>query len=351
LIDPAAFHDLISGRRRGPGAALLRAFLGLVEVPYAWAVNRRNQDFDSGRKPAVTVGVPVASVGNLTLGGTGKTPAAEWIAHWLQSRGVHVGLISRGYKSKDGAPNDEALELEQKLPGVPHVQNKDRVAAARFAIDQFKCQALLLDDAFQHRRIARNLDIVLIDALEPFGFDHLFPRGTLREPLASLARASYVLLTRADLVDELERARIHQIVNRHAPAVPWGECRHAPKYLLSGTGEQQPLESLRGQRITAFCGIGNPAAFRETLTRCGYDVAAFREFPDHYAYNEKGVEELSRWAESQPAVAVVCTHKDLVKLKVNSLGGKSLQALVVGLEFMNGQAELESLLENLLSQR
>src|SRR5262249_30993830 len=116
------------------------------------------------KRPAVNVGVPVVSVGNLTLGGTGKTPAVEWIAQWFRQHGVRVGLISRGYKSADGRKNDEAMELAQRLPDVPHFQNPDRATAARAAIDDEKCQLLVLDDAFQHRRIARDLDIVLIDA-------------------------------------------------------------------------------------------------------------------------------------------------------------------------------------------
>jgi tetraacyldisaccharide 4'-kinase len=349
-MDSSKFRDLVSGRERGLGASLLRGFLRLVECPYTWAVNMRNRQFDSGRRPAVKVGVPVVSVGNLTLGGTGKTPAVEWIAQWFSRRGPRVGLVSRGYKSAAGNKNDEAMELEQRLPDVPHLQNPDRVAAAQAAISDAKCQLLVLDDAFQHRRIARDLDIVLIDASEPFGFEHLFPRGTLREPLAGLARAQYALLTRADLVDIAERSRIRSIAKSYAPNVAWGECRHAPMHLLSADGKVQPLDSLRSQPIAAFCGIGNPAAFRETLKQCGYNVAAFREFPDHHRYSESDIAELSRWAEAQDAAAVVCTHKDLVKINAATLSGKPLFAVVIGLEFLAGEQELEQLLKPLLER-
>jgi tetraacyldisaccharide 4'-kinase len=349
-MDPSKFRDLVSGRQRGLGASMLRGFLRAVECPYTWAVNVRNRQFDSGKRPAVDVGVPVVSVGNLTLGGTGKTPAVEWIGQWFRQRGIRVGLISRGYKSADGRKNDEAMELAQRLPDVPHLQNPDRVAAAKAAIGDEKCQLLVLDDAFQHRRIARDLDIVLIDASEPFGFDHLFPRGTLREPLAGLARAQYALLTRADLVDATEGARIREVAQSHAPQIAWGECRHTPKRLLSASGEVQSLDSLRNQPIAAFCGIGNPAAFRETLKQCGYDVTAFREFPDHHRYSESDIAELSRWAETQNAAAIVCTHKDLVKIHVATLGGKPLFAVVIGLEFLAGEQELERLLKPLLER-
>jgi tetraacyldisaccharide 4'-kinase len=349
-MDPSKFRDLISGRQRGLGASMLRGFLRLVECPYTWAVSVRNRQFDSGKRPAVNVGVPVVSVGNLTLGGTGKTPAVEWIAQWFRRHGVRIGLISRGYKSADGRKNDEAMELAQRLPDVPHLQNPDRVAAARAAIDNEKCQLLVLDDAFQHRRIARDLDIVLIDASEPFGFEHLFPRGTLREPLAGLARAQFALLTRADLVDTAGRGRIREIAGSHAPNIAWGECRHAPIHLLSASGEVEPLDSLGNQLIAAFCGIGNPGAFRETLKQCGYNVTAFREFPDHHRYDENDIAELSRWAESQDATAVVCTHKDLVKINAAKLGGKPLLAVVIGLEFLTGEQELERLLKPLLER-
>jgi tetraacyldisaccharide 4'-kinase len=349
-MDPSKFRDLVSGRQSGLGAGLLRGFLRAVECPYTWAVNVRNRQFDSGKRPAVNVGVPVVSVGNLTLGGTGKTPAVEWIAQWFRKHGTRVGLVSRGYKSADGRKNDEAMELAQRLPDVPHLQNPDRVAAAYAAINDEKCLVLVLDDAFQHRRIARDLDIVLIDASEPFGFEHLFPRGTLREPLAGLARAQYALLTRADLVDVAERARIREIAKSYAPNIAWGECRHAPKQLLSSSGEVQPLDSLRNQPIAAFCGIGNPAAFRETSKQCGYNITAFREFPDHHRYDESDIAELSRWTETQNATAIVCTHKDLVKINAATLGGKPLFAIVIGLEFLAGERDLERLLKPLLER-
>ncbi len=347
MLNPANFREVVSGRKKGFGAALTRAALRIAEVPYTWAMRRRNAAFDSGRRPIERVAVPVISVGNLTLGGTGKTPLVEWIAKWYRQRGVRVTLISRGYGAQAAERNDEARELEQKLPDVPHLQNPDRVAAARTAIEEFECQLILLDDAFQHRRIARDLDIVLLDALEPFGFDHVFPRGTLREPLAGIARAQVAILTRADMVDDTERARIRGIVEKIAPAIDWAECRHAPQMLLAADGTEEPLAALRGQRVAAFCGLGNPAGFKHTLAECNYEVVAWREFPDHHNYTRDDVESLGRWATDSQAGALVCTHKDLVKLAVNSLAGKPLQAVRIGLEFSSGQAELETKLSSL----
>jgi tetraacyldisaccharide 4'-kinase len=348
MLSPSDFHQLVSGRKSGPTAKLLRGVLRLAEFPYTWVVNSRNRRFDDGRLPVEKVSVPVISVGNLTLGGTGKTPMVQWLARWFQHRGMKVSLISRGYKSAGNTQNDEARELEQQLPGVAHWQNPDRVAAARVAISELGVEVIILDDGFQHRRLARDLDMVLVDALEPFGFGHVFPRGTLREPLAGLARAHMVVLTRADMADETERARIRGIVELHAPHTRWAECVHAPRSLLASSGDEESLANIQGRRVAAFCGLGNPAGFRHTLETCHCEVKAWREFPDHFAYGRRDIEELESWASAQAVDMLVCTHKDLVKLPLDQLGGKPLRALVVGMAFLNGQDALESKLHDLI---
>ena len=186
--------------------------------------------------------------------------------------------------------------MRRLLPDVPHVQNADRVAAARQAIQEFQAELIVLDDGFQHRRIARDLDIVLLDALEPFGFGHVFPRGTLREPLAGLRRADVVVLSRAGLLGPNERAEIWRIVDSHAPAALRAETVHAPRELIAADGKELPLETIRGQSVAAFCGIGNPAGFRHTLETCGCRIAGFREFPDHHRFTSKDVELLADWS-------------------------------------------------------
>src|SRR5215218_2325723 len=184
MLRPSEFRDVVSGRRIGLVAGLTRCMLRVAEVPYTIAVTIRNRRYDRGAAKVQHVGVPTITIGNLTLGGTGKTPMVKWLAQRFQHTGLRVAILSRGYGAADGKHNDEAMELAQALPDVPHIQNRDRVAAARQAIREFDSQLLLLDDGFQHRRLGRDLDIVLLDALEPFGFEHVFPRGTLREPVA-----------------------------------------------------------------------------------------------------------------------------------------------------------------------
>ncbi len=330
-------------------AGLLRLGLRLAEIPYSLAVRWRNHRYDAGGLEVHRVPVPVVSVGNLTLGGTGKTPMVEWIARWFRQRGVRVTLISRGYGAEAGSANDEALELRQRLPDVPHVQNPDRVAAARMAVAELGCQAIVLDDAFQHRRIARDLDIVLLDALEPFGFGHVFPRGTLREPLSGLRRADLVVLSRAGMLEASAREAIRQQVAQLAPKAGWAEADHCPQGLRNACGQQQPTQSLAGKAVAAFCGVGNPAGFRQTLQLCGYRVIALREFADHYRYTRADVESLIAWADGLDVEAVLCTHKDLVKLGIDNIGRRPLWAVTIAVELLAGQADLEARLVPLAS--
>jgi tetraacyldisaccharide 4'-kinase len=259
-----------------------------------------------------------------------------------------VAVISRGYGAVAGSANDEALELRERLPEVPHIQNPNRVAAARKAVAELGCQAIVLDDAFQHRRIARDLDIVLLDALEPFGFGHVFPRGLLREPISGLRRADLVVLSRAGMLERPAREAIRQQVAQLAPKAAWAEADHGARGLRNASGRQLPTESLARKAVAAFCGVGNPAGFRHTLQLCGYRVIAFREFADHYRYTRADVESLNAWAENLEAEAVVCTHKDLVKLEIDSIGRRPLWTVTIALEFSVGQADLEAKLSRLV---
>jgi len=347
MFDANYFRALVSGHERGLRASILRTGLSLAEPFYRVGVRWRNRQFDSGKREIHRVDVPVISVGNLTVGGTGKTPMVEWLARWFRERGVRVALISRGYGAEAGSLNDEALELEEKLPDVPHLQNPDRVEAAKTAIEELETQLIVLDDAFQHRRIHRDLNIVLIDALEPFGYGHLLPRGLLREPIANLKRADVIALSRSDAVDEATRTKIRARAMKHAPQAAWLEVMHRPQSLLSTAGKENQIDSLKGQRVAAFCGIGNPAGFRHTLGELGADVVDFREFPDHHSYQRSDIDSLSAWARELHLDAVICTHKDLVKVGVERMGDCPLFALRIGLAISQGAEALTQRLESI----
>jgi tetraacyldisaccharide 4'-kinase len=188
-VNDAKFRDLISGHRRGVASSLLRGGLSLLSLPYRAGVFLRNKSFDHGLRRVSRAEVPVISVGNVTAGGTGKTPFVAYLANWFGGRSMKVVLLSRGYRALEGEVNDEKLVLDQQCPGVPHLQHPDRVRSARVACREHGAQVIILDDGFQHRRLHRDLNIVLVDALNPWGYGHLLPRGLMREPRSALRRA------------------------------------------------------------------------------------------------------------------------------------------------------------------
>lgn len=351
MFSAADFREIVSGRRTDLVASFWRGLLWIAEAPYSLAMRARNGCFDREWFSIAKVDAPVISIGNLTLGGTGKTPLVEWIARWFRREDVRVAVVSRGYGAEAGAANDEAKQLEQRMPDVPHLEDPDRRAAASLAIEELATQVVLLDDAFQHRQLHRDLDIVLLDATDPFGCDHVFPRGLLREPLAGLARADVIILSRADLVDEDRRAEIRRTIALYASAnAIVAEAVHRPKSLIGARDERLGIESLVGKKVAAFCGLGNPAAFRRTLESCGCEVVAWKEYPDHHAYSRSDIEELARWVAPLEVEAVVCTHKDLVKIELSSIGKVPLLALSIELEFTSGEEPVEAKLREVLQK-
>jgi tetraacyldisaccharide 4'-kinase len=331
----ALFHDLVSGRRRGVGATLARLGLTAASVPYGAGARLKNLLFAAGLTKSHHAGAPVVSVGNLTLGGTGKTPCVEYLARYYRDLDRRVTILSRGYGSGDG-PNDEALVLEENLSDVPHLQGADRVALAGIAVEELEADLLVLDDGFQHRRLARDLDVVLIDASVPPEMYRMFPRGVLREPISSLRRADAVMLTRCDQMD-VRFDQVRRRLLKHADSKPVVETTHAPVAWMQHGNPDRPVGSLRGRPVAAFCGIGNPDAFRRTLEDVNVEPVAFRTFPDHHAYTRTDVDDLKSWARQQPADTVLATtQKDLVKLRIDRLGERDLLALRIGLNVRAG---------------
>jgi tetraacyldisaccharide 4'-kinase len=351
MLSDTQFRELVSGRWKGPVAMALRGVLALAEHPYGWIVRWRNAQFDRGLTHPARVKAPVISIGNLTVGGTGKSPFVAWLARWFMDRNIAATIISRGYGSTSGRPNDEALELAARLPGMPHLQNPDRIAAAGEALTANPKQVLILDDAFQHRRLARDLDIVLLDALAPFGYEHLLPRGLLREPVEGLSRAQVIALTRSDAVDENRRREIETMARRLAPRAVWIELVHRPTRLVSAGGECLELADLHGEPVAAFCGIGTPAGFRHTLETCGLHISAWLELPDHCPYGERELGRVIDWLKAIDVEHVVCTRKDLVKIPREELAGKRLWAIEIELAIVRGREALEAILAQVASRK
>ena len=346
LPDADNFKRLVDGSLRGPGPMAARTLLATLAVPYGLAMAARNAAYDRGWLASFPAPVPVISVGNLTLGGTGKTPLVAWVVRTLLAGGHRPAVVSRGYGAGTGERSDEAAELAIILPGIAHVANRDRVAGARAAAAA-GADVVVLDDGFQHRRLRRNIDIVAVDATDPFGCDRLFPRGLLRESAVGLARAGAVVLTRATAVDAARRAEIRDALDRacggRLPAT-WMETEHRPVALRSAAGHTHPPDFVRGRRVVAFAGIGNPAAFRATLERMGADVVAFLPFADHHAYGDRDAALLADRAVALRAEVVATTLKDLVKLRRERLGDVPLLAVEIALQADGGAAELAALI-------
>jgi tetraacyldisaccharide 4'-kinase len=341
--------SLIRGERRGPWAAVQRGGLWLLSWPYGLTMRARNGLYNRGWKKSFRASVPVVSVGNLTVGGTGKTPCVEYVARWFRERDRRVAILSRGYGCEAGR-NDEALVLEENLPDVPHLQGTDRAALAAIAVEELESEVLVLDDGFQHRRLARNLDVVLIDATNPWGHGHLLPRGLLREPLSSLRRAGMILLTRCDQVSAERLQEIRRRVERIAAGKPIAESIHQPADLVDANGAASDLQQLHGRPLAAFCGLGNPEAFRSTLTRLGAEIGAFRTFPDHHPYSRADLDALRSWARQQAKeCVVVTTQKDLVKIRLTQLGDRPLRALRIQLHLLWGGEHLDHQLKEVLA--
>lgn len=324
---------------------MVRWTLGCLTPFYRIAVWFRNRQFDTGSRPIESVDVPVISIGNLTTGGTGKTPLVVWVCQLLRRHDVRVAIVSRGYgaEQQDGkiSLNDEALELEHRLPDVPHLQDSDRVKIARIAIEELEPESIVLDDGFQHRRLRRDLDIVLIDATNPFGYGRLLPRGLLREPIGALRRCDAIVVTRCELVDEAQLDQIVSRIERAAADRPVALAKTVIKGLIQHSGSAPELETASTKKWLAFSAIGNPAAFEASLSSNGFQVCNSIRFRDHHTFDRADLASIAAAARACGADSLICTHKDLVKIATNRIEGLPVFALQIGVELFRGGDAIE----------
>lgn len=334
------FLNLISGREHGWWASTARATLRVAASPYQLATSLRNLAYDNGWLPTTRAACPVISLGNLTTGGTGKTPLVADFVERLVRQGKTPAILSRGYRALDDRGNDEKRILDRLCPGVAHYQQPDRVASAKIAVAA-GANVLVLDDGFQHRRLMRDLDLVVIDATQPWGYGHLLPRGLLRESRAGLRRAQLVILSRVDLADRDTLRDIHHVVGRYGSADRIAEVAFTPRRWLEQGGSIRSLEELQNVPSVAFCGIGNPVAFERTV-RPLVDVRATRVFPDHYHYTAEDGSALARLARDNGAQALVTTLKDLVKIPADFCPAElPLVALDIAAEYRSGEEAVD----------
>lgn len=367
--------DVIFHRRAGRRASALRAILRALSWIYAGIVQARLALYRARVLKASPPGVPVVSVGNLTVGGTGKTPLVEKMARDLAEAGRRVVILSRGYKSRrkpllarlfqktrgrsdlfaprivsDGASllldsseaGDEPFMLASNLRGVPVVVDRDRVKAAALAIAEFGAEVLLLDDGFQYLRLARGVEIALVDRQAPFGTGYLLPRGTLREPPKNLRRATHIFLTKCDGTPHEDLIAQIRRWNRTAEII---ECTHRPLHLRNFfTGQTLPLERLHGLKIGAMSGIARPESFEGALRQLGAHLELTKRFADHHRFSTREVEDFLRRCARRSLEAVVITEKDAVRIPRIPEPEIPLLYLRVEITILRGQSAYDRLI-------
>jgi len=333
MSEVSVYRRILSGEAGG-WATPVRAMLRLVEFGYAAAVDARNRRFDRSG-PLVTLPCPLISIGNITVGGTGKTPLVIDLVRRLERIGRNPAVLSRGYKAAGDEPNDEEKLIRKNCPGVVCVADPDRAAGGQRAIEEFGADVLVLDDGFQHRRLARTLDVVVIDATCPFGFDHVLPRGLLRERAAGLRRANVIVLTRVDQVSHQQLERIRERTRRLAPDAVHLACRHHVSSVESLNGS--PINAVGEKRAVLFAGVGHPGAFVTTARRLGVEVVGTRWFPDHHRYSRADVAALVAGKSFPPHDLLLTTEKDAVKLTDLDDGARATIGVVkIGIDFCDG---------------
>src|SRR5580765_7495682 len=336
--------EVILEERRGTKEELVRAFAYGCSKIFQAAIKARRFLYNVRILRDSTLGVQVIAIGNLTVGGTGKTPVVEKFARELRDQGRNVAILSRGYRSKpppllerllnkillreDTTPprvvsdgksllldsetaGDEPYMLASKLKDVVVLVDKDRVKSGRYAIEKFGCDTLLLDDGFQYWKLrGRRQDIVLVDRQQPFGNERLLPRGTLREPPSHISRASTIFITKSDG----DAADLRKRLGELNPAASIIECIHHPLYLEDVfTGQRIGLEFLKGRKVASLSGIAQPESFEQSLVQQGADLVYARKFADHHRFTQLEVIKVINRSKKKAAEAIITTQKDAVR--------------------------------------
>lgn len=359
--------SIIEERRTGRTAAVVRALLWVCSLVYGAAVAFRLWLYRVGLLRHRELGCQVLSVGNLTVGGTGKTPIVEAFARELMKRGRKVAILSRGYRRdqpslgqrildvitqrqrrrpppvvSDGKRllldsargGDEPFMLATNLPEVAVIVGKDRVKSGLYAIRKLGCDTLILDDGFQYLRLKHRRDIVLVDRTNPFGNRRLLPRGILREPIRNIRRADFIFITKSNGDGAVELRRRLRELN---PDAEISECRHTPKHLRDVyTGDIHQLEELRGLDVAAVSGIAVPKGFEDTLVQLGARVLYHKRYTDHHRYTQQEILDVINRAIQRGAKAVITTEKDAVRFPFIERRDLPIWFLRVEIEMLSG---------------
>ncbi|MCK9594889.1 MAG: tetraacyldisaccharide 4'-kinase [Candidatus Omnitrophica bacterium] len=347
-------YDLATDKAKGGIAAIIKPVLFFFSLLYGLIVFFiRFISIISGRKP----GCKVLSVGNITLGGTGKTVIVEFICRYLREKGRKVAVLTRGYarpqvsaqRTQPGyeTMGDEPYMLQAKLADVPVMVNPDRFKGADKAVKEFQVDTVVLDDGFQQWRIKKDLEIAAIDAVNPFGNGMLIPRGILREPVSSLSRADVLILTNTDLAKDT--AGLKHRLSRINPSALIIGAAHQPEGLYKIKQEDVliPVESLRSKTVAIACAIGNPGSFQGLLEKSQARVGLVFIFPDHYRYTQDDLERIASQAGEKGINTLVITEKDAVKIAGMDLRKTALDILVLKIKLRINENE-QGFLDRLL---
>ena len=343
-----------------------RIVLSALVGGYRGLLGAREWLYGRGLLRSRTLSCPVVSIGNLTVGGTGKTPAVDLAAGTLADLGRRVAIVSRGYGRRSSGiqvvadtasirldpvdAGDEPFLLARRLPGVPVVVGANRYDAARLAVERFGATAIVLDDGFQHRTLAKDLEVVMTRARRPWGNRRPLPHGPLREPLTALARADLIVAAGADRVEDAEEVR--EAARRHAPGVPVVAARYVP--VESWEAERMrphPLGDLATRRLLAFAGIASPESFARTLDTLHVEVADFATFADHHWYTAGDLAALDARAAALGAEGLVTTEKDWVRLRGVARAGRPIHVVSVRLELLDAAREWQRVFERACPRR
>jgi tetraacyldisaccharide 4'-kinase len=363
------WHKLISGQETGLSAAFLRLPLGIAACAYSIGIRLRNVLYSKNLLKAHRADAVVISVGNITTGGTGKTPLVIWLCNTIyqisniKNQRYGVAILTRGYKARGAmdegrGTTDEPAILAESCPQAKVIVNPSRAEAAAEAVDKFGAKVLIMDDGFQHRGLARDLDIITIDATCPFGYGKLLPAGLLREPVASLRRANAAVLTRCDQISESELSRIEKKLRLTNPDMIVARSIHKPtcvKYsepveiVDSRLCGNDNFEQLKGKKVFAFCGIGNPNAFLSTIKNTGANLVGSKIYNDHYHYTDADFDDIHEQANHLGADLILSTQKDHTRYAAFATQYEIPFAyLAVEIKFIAGEDKLKQLIEDVL---
>ncbi len=359
------YRKLISSQSGSLGAIILRYLLAIAAIGYSLAVRLRNFLYSKGLLKVHHVDSAVLCVGNITVGGTGKTPLVVWLCNLitqspkLKTQNCKCAILTRGYKarSKENADfKDEIAILAENCPDVEVIVNPDRVAGAAEAIDKYAAKILIMDDGFQHRRLARDLDIAAIDATQPFGYGKLLPAGLLREPVSSLKRAGALVITRCDQIADAELDELERKLRTTRSDMIIARSIHAPVYAKSMDNKEISIEQLKGKKVFAFCGIGNPDAFLNTIKDIGAELAGSKVYDDHYHYTNACLADISERAGELGVDLILTTQKDWTKVISNFKSQISdfksplpFAYLAIEIKFLTGEDKLTALIKDTLA--